>query len=807
MADDTDSIFAKAGFSLPESKPKAADAKPEAKTSVSPSIFEAAGFSVPSAAKQPAQEPESNIPTPERFAAGVAKYGVNNHPEQSTLQQIREAIDPATLLTTGAANTVHDTLENATAAQALAGQGLSDIRRANYLPTTPSLDPNTWSPGGIIKTGAGLLGIPASLVTGPANALVGNPVTALTGNSDLGDRAAFVASSLAPIKGGGKVAEKVAPSTSATNALVKAIGPENVPEAISALRSNPRLAFADVSDPVRLTTQGLMAGGTPDVQGFISGAVRDRAGSRLDAANTAYTEAMGPTPDVTQMVAGLKRRAADTVADQAKSTDAALDKVMGPSTDPYTVLQDTMKKRSEEAAPLYEKALSNPVAWDDRLQQFIDDPIVKSGIAKGVKIQRLESLAENKPFKPNDYAIKGFDEAGDPILGSTPNMRTMNVVKKGLDAMVEESKDSVTGRLSEQGRAIDKVRSAFLEKLDDINPDYKAARQAWAGPSQTQDAYNRGLNIFQNRGGSTGVNSTPEALASWFNGASKSEQDAVKIGARAALNHQMRTVGDPAAKASSLLEKDVNQAKFATLFGKESADNLTRQLNFHLEDPVGKAFNEGFDVLKNRSGVNGLEDRPDFLKQWMQSATPEEVVAKRLGVRLDIDQKINSVKNGALAGQNITAIPYNQEKLTHLFGDKEASRLVRVMQDAKREADTNAAIFSGSKTAETKAAADRIKVREVGGGNPLQYVAPVAAEMLGQSAGIPGVGLTASLAAKGIHMGAQKLGQMHDIATNMQMAKNALATGPAREETINALLSHPKVISELKKRSNALTTP
>ncbi len=191
----------------------------------------------------------------------------------------------------------------------------------------------------------------------------------------------------------------------------------------------------------------------------------------------------------------------------------------------------------------------------------------------------------------------------------------------------------------------------------------------------------------------------------------------------------------------------------------------------------------------------------------MGDATPEEVVARRLGTRADIDRRINGVKNGALAGQNVTAIPYNKEKLTMLFGDKEAGRLIRVMDDATREAQTNAAIVAGSKTAETRSATDRIKVRAVGGGNPLSYIAPVAAEMLGQSAGIPFVGLAGSVAAKGAQMGVQKVLQMSDVARNQEFARHALAAGPYRETTINALLTNPKVVSELKKRANALTAP
>jgi hypothetical protein len=237
-----------------------------------------------------------------------------------------------------------------------------------------------------------------------------------------------------------------------------------------------------------------------------------------------------------------------------------------------------------------------------------------------------------------------------------------------------------------------------------------------------------------------------------------------------------------------------------------AVDNLAAK--FKDAKDISEAFESGFDTLKNRSGLSGaLEDSPQAFREWMKNATPEEIVARRLGTRYDIEQKINTVKNGALAGQNITSIPYNQEKLTSLFGDKEAGRLINVMQDAKREADTNAAIFSGSKTAETQKAAKDIEVRKVGGGNPLQYVAPVAAELLGQGAGFPGVGLAASLAAKGVQMGAQKLGQMHDVAKNFEFARNALATGPTREAAIERLLTHPKVIRELKKSSNALTAP
>lgn len=960
------SIFEDAGFTLPTAKPKADDAAPAASSSKAApkSIFEAAGFEIPTAGKSAAPaRTDSDYPTPEAFEAGWKAQGSQNPPTKSILQKVNDVVDlPAKLLAKGSELAAADIIEHAAAGWQAAKQGLAEIREGNLWPSqtgvqapghvtnlagetseVPGLP--QYAPGGLLRAAGGALSAVASPVSGSVNALVARPVTELTGNPDIGERAGFVVNALVPVRAAapftstagraavaenvaGKVAtveragnalkevaaEKAAPATASVNALVKMVGPENVPEAVARLRENPRLSLVDVSDPVRTATQGMVDAGQPKAQSLISTTVRQRAADRGDVANSAFTELMGPKPDMATMVEGLKRRAEGEGA-QLEGARSALNEIMGQSSDPYEVLQQTLKRRSEEAQPLYEKAFrggsvaplqnqfesafsdaANTVAdatkelaaarqqqllakaelsragdnvyannsalsagreadaavaeaeqklesaqnnkesitgrlrqaqqdgamnmpgavWNPRIQQFLDDPIAQAGLAKGERIQRLEALAEGKSYNPKEYAITGHDENGHPIIGSVPNMRTLNVVKKGLDRMVEDAKDPVTGRLSEEGRAIDKVRSSFLTELDKANSDYKAARQAWAGPSQAQDAYNRGLNLFQNKSGSSGVNSTPEALASWFNKASQAEQDAARIGARAAFEQQMKSASDPAARGAALVNKEVNRDKLVVLFGKEQADKLAKQMNFKFEDPIGRAFDEGFDVLKNRSGVNGLNDRPEALAEWIQKASPEQIVAKRLGVRADIDQKLNGVKNGGLAGETVTKIPYNQEKLRILFGEKEANRLIRVMKDASDQAETNSRLIKETKTFESFAGNRALKVPEVEPfhlGTMTQALLPsaladVASQYMGAPFGLAGAGLLASgTIAGGLKKGVQTFNKKMALERNYQFAKNALATGPAREETINALLSHPKVIGELKKRSNALVAP
>jgi hypothetical protein len=662
MADDDSSIFSQAGFTLPKAADKPAE-KSDGKAS-QPSIFETAGFKVPTSKSDSAPKADSDYPTPEKFAESVKKYGVNNSAPAGTLRAFREAIDPGTLLATGATNAYHDTLENAAASWGLTKGGLSDIANRNYLPTTPSVDPRTWSAGGIAKTAAGALGVLGSPLTGLTNALISRPVTEITGNPDIGDRAGVVANALLPVRGGTKAVEAVAPTTKAVDRLVDAIGPENVPEAVARLRQNPRLTVADVSDPARTMVQGLIDPAQPTVQNLVAQRVKERASSLPAAVNSAYTEAMGAAPDTVKMVEGLQKRA----------TDAG-------------------KNIIEPALATAKPVDVTPVV------QMIDKEL-KPGI------QAIANAGTNFTPTPLQQSLAGLrnklmDENGSMVVDPVK----LHGIQSALRETAYQLSNSSSGAERLLGRDLYDFRNKLVDQIDEA----------------TGGAYKPGLQKY----------------------------------------------------------RDAKQ--------------------------INEAFESGFDTLKNRSGVAGLEDRPEAFREWMKNATPEEVVARRIGTRADIDQKIRGVKNQALAGESITRVEYNQEKLKALFGDAEASRLIRVMRDAQDEAATNAKLVAGSKTAETLAGQKALEVRKVQGGNPLQYAVPFMSEFLGSQYGVPGVG-AAMLGMKGAHLGAQKIGQLSDKARNVEFARNALATGAGRETTINALLSHPDVISELKKRSNALTS-
>lgn len=184
---------------------------------------------------------------------------------------------------------------------------------------------------------------------------------------------------------------------------------------------------------------------------------------------------------------------------------------------------------------VYEPALKQKVVWTDRLKQFVDEPIFQRGLAQGVKIQRLESLASGKPFNPTDYAITGFNAAGDPIISGVPNMRTLNVAKKGIDALIGDMKNPLTGKLTEEGRATNLVQKAFLDEIDSWNSAYPKARQVWGGFAKVKEALEFGQK--------EALEVSPEAVAKSFKAMSESERQAARIGIAEALRKRIDGAG------------------------------------------------------------------------------------------------------------------------------------------------------------------------------------------------------------------------------------------------------------------------
>lgn len=164
-------------------------------------------------------------------------------------------------------------------------------------------------------------------------------------------------------------------------------------------------------------------------------------------------------------------------------------------------IQDLLQQRSVAARPLYEALYQRyPVVSSDYLDNILANPesrgLIQSGLNAGKRVEGIEAAAENRPFDPNSYTLD-FNEAGDPVWKGTPNLRTWDTVKRGMDQfLVGDTYRNQYGQLTIEGRAINKLRSGMVNELDRLTggPDgaYAQARGAWSGPSRAMEMIREG---------------------------------------------------------------------------------------------------------------------------------------------------------------------------------------------------------------------------------------------------------------------------------------------------------------------------
>jgi len=227
--------------------------------------------------------------------------------------------------------------------------------------------------------------------------------------------------------------------------------------------------------------------------------VADQAAQAVQAAERANLQA-----------AAARSRAGESVhlnagaSDKEQAAKSALDGAKKAANNARAAA-DAIKVRMQQAQA--DGSANAPGAvWTPRLQQFLDLPEVKTGLREGMRLERIDAVTEGRPFNPSEYAIVGEASSGEPIVAAVPNMRLLDMAKRGLDRQIEAHTDAITGRVDSLGRSLVKAREPFLAELDTLNPDYAAARSAGGDYLTAERAYRDGnKQLFDTRTSSRDV--------------------------------------------------------------------------------------------------------------------------------------------------------------------------------------------------------------------------------------------------------------------------------------------------------------
>jgi hypothetical protein len=207
------------------------------------------------------------------------------------------------------------------------------------------------------------------------------------------------------------------------------------------------------------------------------------------------------------------------------------------------------QQQSQIASPLYQKAHAMDVAPTSNLVRDLEAARKLGAFSEAEK--RALANPDNGPFTL---------DAAQQVLGKGKiAVRDIDHIKQGIDSLIETNTDAVTGKVSGYGRDLVKLKNRILSEVDGAVPDYKAAREAYAGPAAMKTAITKGK-AFWNEGA--------ESLGDTIAGMTQSEQQAFRVGASEALREK---VGSQSGQTQLLnLWKDRNlREKMRALLGSD----------------------------------------------------------------------------------------------------------------------------------------------------------------------------------------------------------------------------------------------
>lgn len=306
----------------------------------------------------------------------------------------------------------------------------------------------------------------------------------------------------------------------------------------------------------------------------------------------------------------------------------------------YPTLEALDTARRTTAQPLYERAYARDFVPNDRIMSWLERPAMRDAA------RRAYTIAANEGRDPMALGLQ-LNAAGDVVYARSPSMQTLDYIKRGLDDVLEQFRDRTTGRLrlDEGGRTINNLRADYVRELRTLNPEYGAALDAWAGPSQLRDAMSRGRNIFS---------PDAEVTAAMVRRMSGGERDAFRIGLVRAIEDRIANTTDGRNVVTSFFRNPAMREKIAAAFDDPAGfarfeAAMQREIDMARVTPF---MNPRANSMTSRMLAEGADqsiDVPGSALMAFMTGHPIQAVRQVGGTALNSLQGMNSATSDALA--------------------------------------------------------------------------------------------------------------------------------------------------------------
>lgn len=220
--------------------------------------------------------------------------------------------------------------------------------------------------------------------------------------------------------------------------------------------------------------------------------------------------------------------------------------------DVFETLQDLAEKRREASAPLYEQFKQQPPIASEKLEKFIASrPSLREAVRDAQELAAEEGVQLTMVDLGN----------GQSIPARTPQF--LDYMKRSLDDRIYNGrKPGETSLGPAKMNAYLESRKQFVTELDKLIPGYKAARDAYAGPTQLMNAMDAAED-FASRG------TKPGDIREFVNSlTSESEKEFFQ---RGWLNAQLNKI-DAGAMSQKQLKQPLFEQQVKEVFGDKAPE-------------------------------------------------------------------------------------------------------------------------------------------------------------------------------------------------------------------------------------------
>lgn len=207
----------------------------------------------------------------------------------------------------------------------------------------------------------------------------------------------------------------------------------------------------------------------------------------------------------------------------------------------YGQIDQLGAQKAASAAPKYAQAYADfPQLSTPYLSDLAQDPIIQAAAKQGQRGAQINALSNRQGYVPPGQPMFDLDADGNVIAKNPWSLQQWDSVKKGMDRMINNMRDS-NGMLpkTQDVRDLVGLKNALVNHLDEMttvdgNSIYQDARNAWAGPSALEDAMWSGRDFMRG---------DRELTIKQFNKFSPDEQQAFRDGVAREITGTVENTG------------------------------------------------------------------------------------------------------------------------------------------------------------------------------------------------------------------------------------------------------------------------